>query len=178
MDFSFNAFDNPAITMRVSVGAYYFDGKPVYIVEHIEEDLNEYVLVYEVHDSNEIENPIKAFTTKEVRKTIPGGTLISNLIKSRLPNKVSYKRVNKDPLFVSNIIPIGTDTVTGKTGKGFFERTPDRTVTTQKEGVKVINGTYTGVFITLSNIKWFKSYTPLESVVQYYKKQRDERINV
>jgi hypothetical protein len=29
--------------MRVSIGAYYFDGKPVYIVEHIEEDLSEYV---------------------------------------------------------------------------------------------------------------------------------------
>jgi hypothetical protein len=34
--------------MRVSIGAYYFDGKPVYIVEHIEEDLSEYVIVYNV----------------------------------------------------------------------------------------------------------------------------------
>lgn len=178
MDFSFNAFDSPSITMRISVGAYYFDGRPVYIVEHVEEDLSEYVIVYNVHDTNEKENPIKAFTTKEIKKTIPGGTLVSNLIKSRLPNKVSYKRVDKDPVFISNIIPLGVDTVTGKTGKGFFERTPDKVITSQKEGVKVQHGQYTGVFIGLDNVKWFKSYTPLESVVQYYNKQKEDRINV
>lgn len=178
MDFNFSAFDSPSIKMRVSIGAYYFDGKPVYIVEHIEEDLSEYVIVYNVHDVNNIDNPVKKYRIEEYRKTIPGGTTISNIIKSRLPKKVTPKKVEEEPIFIATVIPLGRDTVTGETGKGFFERQPDNKKMTQKDGIVVEHGKYTGVFIGLSNIKWFSSYTPLESVVEYYKKTKEDRLNV
>ena len=92
MDFNFSAFDSPSIKMRVSIGAYYFDGKPVYIVEHIEEDLSEYVIVYNVHDVNNIDNPVKKYRIEEYRKTIPGGTTISILLKADYLRKLHLRK--------------------------------------------------------------------------------------
>ena len=176
MNFDFSAFDDKSITMRISEGVYYFEDIPIYIVEHVEEDLSEYILVYDVQEGTE--EPMKKFTTMSVNThTIPGGTKLSNIIKSRIPPRIQYKKIISEPIFVSNIIHMGTDTVTGKVGKGFFERARDKEVLSES-GRKIIPGDYTGVFIGLSSIEWRKSYTPLDSVVETYRRQKEDRINV
>lgn len=176
MNFDFSAFDDSSIQMRISEGVYYFDDIPIYIVEHIEESLNEYVLVYDIQEGTE--EPVKKYSTRAVNtRTIPGGTRLSEIIKSRIPAKIQQKKIIEEPIFVANIIHMGTDTVTGKTGKGFFERTRDSVTLTEK-GRKVIPGDYTGIFIGLSNIKWRNSYTPIDSVVESYRQQKENRINV
>ncbi|AAX92366.1 hypothetical protein TwortDSMZ_163 [Staphylococcus phage Twort] len=178
MDFSFTSFEDERIAMRISEGIYYFKEEPIYWIEHIEENSDEYVFVYAIQDKKE-EKPQKAYKVEEVTKTLKGGTYLSNRIKSLIPVKKQYKKVYKEPLFVANIIPsgIGIDTITGRSGKGFFERQREERITTSK-GVTVKGGDYTGVFITLENIKWNRSYTPLESVVEYYKQTKEGRINV
>ncbi|ANT44823.1 hypothetical protein HOR18_gp160 [Staphylococcus phage vB_SscM-1] len=176
MNFDFSAFDDSSVKMRVSEGVYYFEDNPIYIVEHVEEDLHEYVMVYDVQEGTK--EPMKKFTTEPVNtRTIPGGTKLSDIIKSRIPPRIQYKKVIHEPIFVSNIIHMGTDTVTGKVGKGFFERAKDKEILSES-GRKVIPGAYTGIFIGLSNIEWRKSYTPLESVIENYRRQREDRINV
>lgn len=178
MDFSFTSFEDENIAMRISEGVYYFRDEPIYWVEHIEENNDEYVFVYGIHDKNE-EKPQKAYRVEEVTKTLHGGTYLSNRIKSLMPTKKQYKKVYKDPLFIANVIPsgIGIDTVTGRSGKGFFERQREERVTTSK-GITIKGGEYTGVFISLESVKWNRSYTPLDSIVQYYKATKESDINV
>lgn len=176
MNFDFSAFDDDSIKMRVSEGVYYFDNIPIYIVEHIEEDMHEYVMVYDIQEG--MAEPVKKYSTKsENTRTIPGGTKLSNIIKERVPPKIQQKKIVHDPVFVADIIHMGIDTVTGKSGKGFFERSRDREIRTER-GFKIEPGHYTGVFIGLSSIKWRSSYTPLDSVIQYYRKQKESRLNV
>ncbi|BDA82259.1 hypothetical protein [Staphylococcus phage vB_SsapH-Golestan-105-M] len=178
MDFNFSAFDESSLAMRISEGVYYFNDTPYYFIEHVEEELSEYVIVYDIHDREEKENPQKKYRIESYQRTIPGGTPLSNLIKSMMPQRKYPKKVVDDPIFVANIIPLGVDTITGKTGKGFFERDRDRTIYSQKEPTKVVHGQYTGVFIGLTNVKWNRTYTPLESVVEYCKRVKGDRLNV
>lgn len=178
MDLSFSSFSDSGITMKVSEGVYYFGNVPVYIVEHIQEQDSEYVLVYAVDSSyKKSGDAVKKYRMESKIKTIQGGTTLSDAIKSKIPKKTVTRKIVDEPLFMANIISQGVDTVTGATGKGFFERQPDSTVLTSK-GQEYVPGKYTGVFITLSNIKWRSSYTPIESVIAYYNKQKVERDNV
>lgn len=178
MNFNFSAFDDNSLAVRISEGVYYFNGTPYYFIEHVEEELSEYVIVYDIHDKGDTENPQKKYRVEPYQKTIPGGTPLSNLIKSMMPKRKYSKKIVEEPIFVANIIPLGTDTVTGKVGKGFFEREKDRTIHTQKEPIKVIHGKYTGIFIGLSSVKWNRTYTPLESVVEYCRRVKGGRLNV
>lgn len=178
MDFNFSAFDTGSLAMRISEGVYFFNDVPWYFVEHVEEEQTEYVIVYDIHDRLEKEHPQKKYKIVEHENTITAGTPLSNLIKSMIPKTNKTKKVEDEPLFVASVIPLGKDTVTGKTGKGFFERGKDRETRTEKEGLKIIHGDYTGIFIGLSNIKWNRTYTPLSSVVEYYHREKSNRINV
>ena len=178
MDFNFSAFDDSSLAMRVSEGVYYFNDVPYYFIEHVEEELSEYVIVYDIHDKDEKDNPQKKYRIEPYQKTIPGGTPLSNLIKSMMPQRKYPKKVVEDPIFVANIIPLGTDTITGKVGKGFFERDKDRPQYSEKEPMKIIHGKYTGIFIGLTSVKWNRTYTPLESVVEYCKRVKGDRLNV
>ena len=178
MDFNFSAFDESSLAMRVSEGVYYFNDTPYYFIEHVEEELSEYVIVYDIHDKDEKDNPQKKYRIEPYQKTIPGGTPLSNLIKSMMPQRKYPKKVIEDPIFVANIIPLGTDTITGKVGKGFFERDKDRPQYSEKEPMKIIHGQYTGIFIGLTSVKWNRTYTPLESVVEYCKRVKGDRLNV
>ncbi len=177
LQLNFGKLDNEIIKTKVSEGVYSFRGVPYYYIEHVQDETSEYVLVYNIHSVDD-EVPQKKYKIETVSKTIRGGTILSNTIKSMLPNNKKYKKVYEPPIFLANIIPLGTDTTTGAVGKGFFEREKDRVTITQKEGTKVIHGEYTGVFICLSNIKWIKSYTPLDSILQYYQRIKGDRINV
>lgn len=177
MDFNFNAFDETSIPVRISEGVYYFNDTPFYFIEHVEEELSEYVLVYDIHDKSNKDQPEKKYHIENKQQTIPAGTPLSNLIKSMMPNKKYKKKVYDDPLFVANVIPVGRDTVTGKSGKGFFERDKDRLQLSNSDN-RVIHGQYTGIFIALSSIKWNRTYTPLESVVEYCKRHKEQKLNV
>ena len=71
MDFNFNAFDETSIPVRISEGVYYFNGTPFYFIEHVEEELSEYVLVYDIHDKSNKDQPEKKDHIENKQQTIP-----------------------------------------------------------------------------------------------------------
>lgn len=179
MDFGSLDLEEGNMTTRISEGIFYFENIPQYYIVYVEEYMEEYVLVYKIQDKR-AEKPTRAYKTIPVNKTkqlLPGGTELSDLIRRKVGDKIEYKTVYDEPLFVSVVVPNRRDTLTGKYGKGFFERQPESKNYTEKE-VKQKGGDYTGVFITLENISWIKSYVPLESVIAEYQRQKEERINV
>lgn len=176
MNLSFSSF-NDNIKVRVNEGVYYFEGTPIYFIEHVEEDFGEFVLVYDIHDRKNTEKPEKKYHMEKHKPNIQGGTFLSNIIQDRIDKstKTKYKRVVEEPIFIAQIIQLGIDTVTGKTGKGFFERRKDELIMSSK-GNYIKHGDYTGVFIGLESIKWIKSYTPLEDVIKQYKQQKEDNL--
>lgn len=179
MDFSSLELQEGNMTTRISEGIFYFENIPQYYIIYVEEYGEEYVLVYRIQDKK-AEKPTRAYKRIPINKTeqiLPGGTALSNLIREKIGDKIEYKTVYEEPLFVSIVVPNRRDTLTGKYGKGFFERKPENKTYTTKEA-KQTGGEYTGVFITIENVSWLKSYVPLESVIAEYQRMKEERINV
>ena len=179
MEFSNLNMEENNLTTRISEGIYYFKDVPQYYIVYIEEYGEEYVLVYRVQDPK-ADKPTRAHKKISINKTdklLPGGTVLSDSIRRSVGDKYEYKTVYEDPLFASVVVHNGRDTITGKYGKGFFERRPEGKIYSNK-GAKQTGGDYTGVFISLETVSWGKSYVPLESVIAEYQRMVEDNINV
>lgn len=177
----FNALDlgEGNMTSRINEGILYYKETPIYYIIYVEEFGEEYVLVYNIQDK-EAKEPTRAYKRVPKNKTdelLPGGTQLSDMVRSKVGDKIEYLTVYEEPLFVAVVVPNKQDSLRGNFGKGFYERKPEGKRYKTK-GVKEIGGGYTGLFLTLDSIKWIKSYVPLESVIAEYQRVKEERINV
>ena len=113
---------------KINEGVFYFKDTPEYYVIYVQERNEEYVLVYPIHDKKSDKPTIKHKKKKRnlTDERIKGGTPISNYIKSKVGQNIKYETIYAQPLFVSTIVEHRQDSITGKYGKGFFERTPDK----------------------------------------------------
>lgn len=152
----------------VSEGVLYFKKKPIYIIERVQSE-SEVVIVYEVENA-QADYPEKAYTIKKEVLGIQGGTVIGDELSRRLPKSVKKRKVEKDPLFIAPLVE-GTDTITKKTGLGFFERQPDTYDIATKT---MVEGKRTGVFIHLDSIDWRRTYVPKDFAIKRYNELRQE----
>lgn len=151
----------------IHYGVLTIQKKPLYIVEVMAEKVDipsQYVTVYAVEP--ESKPPIKAYErvvkNQGFKETTTLGLLASKLYK---PKNKEYKRV-KPPLFMTELV-YGTDTFTGKYGKGFYEREQD-TVKVVNGKPQVIFGEKTGVFIGLDSIGWEKIVVAPDDILEEY----------
>ncbi|BCK59850.1 hypothetical protein [Staphylococcus phage vB_SauH_DELF3] len=177
MQLPFGKFAKLNMKTGVSEGMYSFRGAPFYYIEHVQDETYEYASLYNKHSVDD-EVRQKKYKIGTVSKTSRGGNILNAAIKSMLPNNKKYHKVYAPPIFLANLIRLGTDMTEAAVGKGSFEREKHRVTITQKEVAGVIHGEDTGVFICLQNPKWIKLYTPLDCILQYYQRIKGYRINV
>lgn len=157
----------PTIIHRGVVNVKNSEGKsiPTYIVEMIEDESGiEVVTIWGVYP--ESSPPRKDFTPVTQEITYRTETTLGQLASKLFKPKSKRAFVEKPPLFMTPIV-YGTDTFTGKYGKGFHERTPDRIVRNEK-AVRIEHGKYTHVFISLESVKWQNPIISAEDLTLRY----------
>lgn len=158
----------------IKKGVLWVKGSPYYIVELVKEGEVSFVTVYGVQPGTE-SNPQKAASqVQDKGNRFSTNTLLGQLANVMFPVKQTAKWVTKDPIFVAPVLVNQTNTFTGQTESGFFEREAD-TVTVTGGKKNLVRGRNTGVFIGLSSITWdSKVSIPTESLVKALRQYQAE----
>lgn len=150
---------NPERLTRYREGILYTNRKekkdPLYIFRQVEQNSVTWVFAYEVskEDYKQSDGKIirKAYRKVNVTKTF-GDTVLGRMAqKSPLGREKTI--VKEAPyIFMSPVIE-GRSTLSGKLGKGFFERMPNNSYIREKD-----RGESTNVFIGMEDIDWEEEY--------------------
>ena len=158
-----NVFTLKETPTQLRRGTLYAEKQAIYIIEILDDgNVPLYATVYEVQPNSK--PPMKAYQQVGQTFSFKTSTALGRLASKHVKVAPSKKNVELPPLFMAEIVN-GTDTFTGKHGTGFWERERDRTQLL-KDGVEVIHGDRTGVFIELSSITWEKLIIPTEEVIR------------
>lgn len=133
---------------------------PIYYVEYLEDPYG--LDTVTIFQPKIVEGVVtKAFNVKELSVGYNTGSILGQLAGDLKPKKSQIEYVDSPPLYVA-ILDKGRDTLTDEYGLGFYDRVPDRITADGniKEGVP------TGVFITLSSIKWIKTVVPTGPILE------------
>lgn len=163
---TFKYKDAKQVPPYVREGIIFVNKKPEYVVEYIYDESNprDYITVYKPESED---NPVKAYTLVDRTKQFKGTTKLSAIARSRIKPERKVERVVDPPLFMAPIVE-GVSTFTGKFGDGFYEREPDQLVAGNNQ-MRVEKGDYTGVFISLDDIRWGKEYVATKEIIARYK---------
>ncbi|AID17125.1 hypothetical protein QLX41_gp037 [Listeria phage LMTA-94] len=160
----------PSIMRR---GILYIRKKPEYIVEYVEEASSDTLMVSVFAVQPKSKPPLKAWTLVDKTFQYNTGTTLGLLAKElkHVPKKTE-KRENP-PLFIAPALD-GVDTFTGRAGKGFYDREPDRATS---DG-KIVQGKHTGVFVGFDSITWEKAIVLTEEIASRYLTARAQWYNI
>lgn len=162
------------LTMKVKsreLGMRKMIEKPIYIVEVAEEGYGTSIAsVFQAVQEGEGDNIVvqKAYKESITQQAFKESTFLGKVAQKVHSKNLKPKRVvtTNPPVFLTPIV-LGTDTFTGMSGLGFYEREPDRFVI--HDGKPTIEyGKNTGVFICLNSVKWEKVYVSAGQIVQDY----------
>lgn len=172
IEFNTDGSQTPSVR-TVKEGVYYYNERPIYLVNLVEDSSDPYVLVFGIQDTSDTEHLVKAYHEEEVLapRKFSRATELSRIAAQKKvndsPSQIKKVKVVNPPLFVSPCIE-GEDTFTGETSLGFNDRTPER---------ETADSVPTGVFITLGTIRWIRSFIPRESFMEYFQLRKNSYLN-